>query len=157
MQRSTRQAVRAIVIHDGKLVVMNRQKFGQQFCTLVGGGIDSGETPEIALRRELMEETSMTVGTVRLVFVEDAGDLFGEQLVFLCEYIGGNPQLSPNSEEAAITKLGQNLYLPEWLPLSGLPNTVFRSDSVKRAIIEALIHGFPEMPERLAWRPESVA
>ena len=43
-----RTAVRAIVIKDQSLLVMHRNKFGQEFYALVGGGVDYGESAEQA-------------------------------------------------------------------------------------------------------------
>lgn len=152
------QAVRAIVLKNDQLLVMHRNKFGHEYYTLVGGGIDAGEAPEQALRRELREETGMVVGSVRHVFTENAGDPFGVQYVFLCEYQGGEPRLQPDSDEAKIAALGQNLYEPMWLPLRALPATPFLSESLKQAILEALQHGWPTAaPRALAWKQTSVA
>lgn len=83
-----RKAVRAIVIRNDQILVMKRQKFGQLYHTLVGGGIDHGETPEQALRRELYEETGLEIASPQLVYVEEAGDPFGTQFVFLCQICG---------------------------------------------------------------------
>jgi 8-oxo-dGTP diphosphatase len=153
---SNRQCVRAIVLNGEKMLAMKRNKQGYQYYTLVGGGIEEGEEPEAALRRELQEETGMQVGSVRLVWVEDAGNLFGEQYIYLCDYIGGDPKLAPDSEEQLSNQEGQNLYHPIWLTVTDLPDTLFRSGSVKQALVEALRSGFPVSPQRLAWKPESV-
>lgn len=150
------RAVRAIVITGDKLLVMKRSKFGQQYITLVGGGIDAGEDAETALRRELREETGMEVGKARLVYVEDAGDPFGVQYVYLCEYGGGDPVLHPQSDEASINQLGQNLYEPAWLPLTQLAQSPFRSESLKQALLTALQAGFPTEPQTLVWKAESI-
>lgn len=115
-----RQAVRAIVIKDNKLLVMHRNKFGQEFYALVGGGIDPGETPEQALVREVAEEASLQIGNPRLVIVEDAGRMFGMQYIYLCDWVRGEPQLDPTSSEAKIQQAGKNLYTPLWLPLDQL-------------------------------------
>lgn len=55
-----RKAVRAIIIKEGQLLIMHRNKFGQEYDTLPGGNIEVGETPEQALYRELEEETMVT-------------------------------------------------------------------------------------------------
>lgn len=149
-------AVRAIVLNGDRLLTMKRNKFGRLYYTLIGGGVDVGENLETALRRELREETGLEVGQIRLVFLEDGGDLFGIQHVFLCEYTGGEPQLSPNSEEAQITALGQNTYEPVWLPVSYLATLPFRSSSVRDAVLTGIQNGWPAQPQTLAWKPEAV-
>ena len=109
----SRQAVRAIVIKDNQLLVMHRNKFGTEYETLPGGGVELDESPVDALVRELAEETSVSVGDKRLVFIEEAGAPYGTQLVYLCQYVSGEPKLADDSEEALINKLGQNLYEPK--------------------------------------------
>lgn len=143
-----KQAVRAIVIKDGALLTMHRNKFGQQYYTLVGGGVNLRETAEQALYRELEEETGVQITNPRLVYIEDADSMYGTQYVYLCDYVSGEPVLSPESEEAKISALGQNLYEPVWLPLSQLPDATFLSTGLKNRILAAQEHGWPQEPER---------
>lgn len=152
-----RKAVRAIVIRDHELLVMRRNKFGSEYYALVGGGIDLGEDSETALRREIQEETGLKVGKVQSVFVEDAGDPYGTQYIYYCEYLGGEPRLQPDSDEAKITQLGQNIYEPVWVALADLPKLPFLSESLKVAILEGIKKGFPTKPQTLAWKPTSVS
>ena len=147
-----RQAVRAIIIKDQRLLAMKRNKFGLQYYTLVGGGIDAGEDAETALRRELREETSLEVGEVKLVFSEDAGDMYGQQFIYTVEYVSGEPQLASDSEEALISAIGQNTFEPVWLTFNELPQVIFRSSSVREAILIALQNGFPTQPQQLAFK-----
>ena len=144
-----RRAVRAIVIKDGNLLVMHRNKFGKEYETLPGGNIEVGETPELALLRELAEETSVVVTIERLVFIEEAGDPYGTQYVYLCRYASGEPQLAPDSEEALINKLGQNLYEPQWIAVANLPTLPFLSDKLKTAILDAIAAEFPSEPVQI--------
>lgn len=147
-----RQAVRGIVVNEGKLLVMKRNKFGAEYYTLIGGGIEPDEEPESALRRELREETGMQVGDVRLVFVEGAGEPYGTQYVYLCEYAGGDPMLAHDSEEATLNADGQNTYSPQWLPLNALPEANFLSQSLKEALINSFENGFPSDATQLEWQ-----
>lgn len=149
---SRKKAVRAIVINGDKLLTMKRNKFGSQYYTLIGGGVDLGEDLETALRRELREETGFELNSARLVFVEDAGELYGEQYIYLCECSGDKPTLAADSEEAAITAIGQNTYEPIWLPLTKISEVTFRSSSVRDALLEAIRSGFPDTPQQLAWK-----
>jgi len=149
------KAVRAIVIHNDKLLAMKRNKFGKQYYTLIGGEVNLGEDLETALRRELSEETGVTVGKVRPVFVEDGG-FYGIQYVFLCEYKGGELALRADSDEAKITVMGKNIYEPVWLPLSQVSQVPFRSASVAEAVLNGVANGFPSEPQELAWKAENV-
>jgi len=147
-----RQAIRAVVINNDKLLVMKRNKFGKEYYTLIGDGIELDEDQETALRRELMEETGMQVGAVRLVYEEEPGEPYGTQFVYLCEYQGGEPVLSPDSIEAQISAAGQNTYEPMWLAIADLPNVNFVSGSLKTELIRAMQQGFPNEPIQLDWQ-----
>ena len=144
-----RKAVRAIVIKDDALLTMHRNKFGEEYYTLVGGGIDVGETAESALYREVDEETSLKIANPRLVFIEQAGDPYGVQYIYLCDYVSGEISLPSTSDEAKINALGQNLYTPMWLPVKDLPNVPFLSERLKAVLIDTLLHGFPDKVETL--------
>lgn len=141
-----RKAARAIIVHDKKLLVMHRNKFGQEYYVLIGGGVEMGETNQQALTREIAEETGVAVSNPRLVLTEDAGLMYGMQYVYLCDYQSGEPQLSPESDEFKITALGQNIYTPVWLPVEQIPASVFRSERLKQALIKGIAHGFQKQP-----------
>lgn len=138
-----RRAVRAIVVKDGQLLVMHRNKFGHEYYCLVGGGIDPGETPEQALARELHEESGIQVANPRLVIIEEAGNPFGTQYVYLCDFVAGEPALHPESEEAQIHAMGQNLHTPMWLSIEALASAPeFRTEQMRQAVLDGLRHGF---------------
>lgn len=128
---------------------MHRNKFGTEYETLPGGNVELGETPDQAVLRELHEETSVVVSNPRVVFVEEAGDPYGTQYIYLCDYVSGEPQLAPDSEEEYINKLGQNLYEPKWVVLTDLPNLPFLSEKLKQAILDAVAGGFPTEPMQI--------
>ena len=141
-----RRAVRAIIIRDDELLVMHRNKFGKEYEILPGGNIEMGETPEQALYRELHEETQVAYKDPRLVILEHAGDPYGDQYIFLCTYVSGEPALHPNAEEMFINKLGKNLYTPMWLKLSELPGKPFVTEKLKTQILDCVHNGWPTVP-----------
>lgn len=57
----TRPAVKAVIEDDGEYLLIEQQTDSGTVWTLPGGGIESGETPEEALKRELDEEISIDV------------------------------------------------------------------------------------------------
>jgi ADP-ribose pyrophosphatase YjhB (NUDIX family) len=54
-----RPAVYAIVVHDGKVLLMKVRHTGK--CHPPGGGINAGERVEDALKREIREEAGIEV------------------------------------------------------------------------------------------------
>ncbi len=147
----SRQAARAIIIRNNHLLVMHRNKFGHEYNTLPGGNVEMGETLELAVIREVSEETSLTVESLKLVFVEEAGDPYGTQYIFKGEVAtDGEPRLSTTSEEAQINKLGKNLYEPKWLPLDAVASEEFLSEKLKLAILSAIENGFPSSPQQIS-------
>lgn len=142
-----RQAVRAIVINDDKLLVMHRNKFGEQYNTLPGGNVEIGETPEQALKREVYDETQYHITKLGLVFIEHCEHPYGDQLIYVCEYTGpAEPKLLPGCEEDQINKLGKNLYQPMWLSITELENSPFVTKELKIHLLKALSEDWPKTP-----------
>jgi NADH pyrophosphatase NudC (nudix superfamily) len=141
-----RRAVRAIIIKDDQILLIHRNKFGHEYDILVGGGIDIGETPEQALLREIQEEVGVSVSQPRLVFVERAGEPYGDQLIFICNYVDGEPRLNEDTPEFKIDQMGTNRYQPIWRRIDELQNLPIRSTSIKKAILDGIANGFPQSP-----------
>lgn len=136
-------AARAIIIKDNNILLMKRDKFGDQYYTLIGGHVELGESVEKALLREIHEETMIRVANPRLVYKEQAPKPYGLQYIYLCEYISGIPMLHPKADERKINALGVNIYTPMWVPLSQFKDLPFRSKSVHKKLIRHIQHGFP--------------
>jgi ADP-ribose pyrophosphatase YjhB (NUDIX family) len=56
--KKTRTAIRGIIIHEGKFAMIQSDKYME--CKFPGGGMESGETHQSCLTREIMEETGLT-------------------------------------------------------------------------------------------------
>ena len=79
---------RAIIIKDGKLVVMERHKNGRHYWVFPGGGLEGNETPEECCAREVMEEFGIVVKVKNMIyFMEQADTLQG---FFVCDWISGD-------------------------------------------------------------------
>lgn len=143
-----RNSVRAVVIKDGKLLLMKRRRDDYEFYTLIGGGIDDGETPEQALIREVQEESSVDIASPKLI-INLHDPKFGEQPIYLCEYVSGTPALAPDSGEAAQNKQGTNLYEPLWLDQGRLGEINLLPKELKATLLCYLQNTFPAEPIEL--------
>jgi 8-oxo-dGTP diphosphatase len=142
-----RRAARAIIIHNQSILLMKRNKFGNLYYALVGGGIEMGESADHAVLREVKEETTVTGANPRLVFIEQTNEMYGPQYIFLVDYQDGEAKLDPNSTEAAIHRMGKNLYEPIWVPVSKFASLPFLSSVLQKEILAGLREGFPKEPK----------
>ena len=55
--------VKCVVEHDGKWLMI-RNTYGHRYWTLPGGGVKRGESPAVAVRREVAEEVGITLREV---------------------------------------------------------------------------------------------
>jgi ADP-ribose pyrophosphatase YjhB (NUDIX family) len=144
------KAARAIIIEDGKLLVMHRNKSGSQYYTLVGGRANADETPEQAVVREVREETGMEVTAARLVFVENHPEPYNTQYIFVCEVAAhGEVAIQDTSEEGFMNRLSINLHQPFWVEAGAFPRLSFRTPQLQEAITQALKKGFPSEPQNI--------
>ncbi len=140
-------AARAIIIEDGKLLVIRRDKENSQYFTLPGGVIANNETAEEAVRREIHEETGLRITSARLVFIEKHPEPYNEQHIFLCATAPhGEVAIQAASEEDMLNKLGFNSHTPVWIPTALLPRLPFLTPHLGEMITKALKSGFPMQP-----------
>lgn len=144
-----RKAARAVVIHNQNILLMERNKFGSQYYCLPGGGIDPGETADHAAIREIKEEASIDVINPQLVYIEEAGDPYGTQYIFTCQYQDGEVKIHPHSIEAKLNEVGQNTFKTLWVPISKFVGLPFRSETLKQELLAAFRDGFPTEPKQL--------
>ena len=76
---------RAIIIRDGKLVVMKRVRNDNLFYVFPGGGLEGKETPEQCCKREVMEEFGIEVKPRKMIYYTKQANLI--QGYFVCDWI----------------------------------------------------------------------
>ena len=112
-----RNSAKALILHDGKLL-LNRcvSRLGIYYA-LPGGGQHDGELLTEAVRREVMEETGLTVEPMRMSAIfervseaRDGSTAHKMYFVFLCKYRDDIPQEEPVERDAYQTGM-------EWLAL----------------------------------------
>ena len=85
------QSVAGVVIKDNK-VLLARHTYGNGKGMLIipGGYVNYGETPQQALKREYMEETSIEVEPQNIIVIRF--NMHDWYIVFYAEYISGEAQ-----------------------------------------------------------------
>ncbi|HTU85052.1 MAG TPA: NUDIX domain-containing protein [Solirubrobacteraceae bacterium] len=92
--------VRAVIVHDGKLVVSRERRQGIEHVLLPGGRVQSGESVPDALVREVAEETGLDVVPVRLLYVAEVVGSYGAHdvnLIWLAELTDGESAIDSDT------------------------------------------------------------
>jgi ADP-ribose pyrophosphatase YjhB (NUDIX family) len=144
------KAARAIIIEDGKMLVMHRNKNGSEYFTLVGGRSEENEPIEKTLIREIREETGLEIITHRLVYTENHAEPYNEQYIFLCEVAPhGEVAIQDYAEENLLNRFEVNLHKPVWVATKNFRLLSFRTPQLYAAILKGLEKGFPKEPVKL--------
>ena len=91
MERPIRNSAKALIMKDGKMLVIRIKDNDEEWYIMPGGGQDAEELLIDSVCREVAEEMAIEVIPKELVFVIEGvrGETFHRvDLVFLCEYIG---------------------------------------------------------------------
>lgn len=135
-----RDRVASIVVENGNILLMYRINNKKEYYTFPGGGIESGETHIEALEREIMEETSIKIKVVKLLYEVD-WDHQSKQFFYLCEYIDGKPMLQENSVEKTAMADGTQFYNPCWIKTDLISQTLLYPLEVRDFFIEDINNG----------------
>jgi 8-oxo-dGTP diphosphatase len=103
----------------GQTIILSTQRGYGEFkdsWEFPGGKIENGETPQEALKREIMEEldTQIKVGTLIDTIEYDYSDFHLSMDCFWCEIVRGNLVLKEHENAKWLTK--EQLQDVEWLP-----------------------------------------
>ena len=103
----------------GQTIILSTQRGYGEFkdsWEFPGGKIKNGETPQEALKREIMEEldTQIKVGTLIDTIEYDYSDFHLSMDCFWCEIVRGNLVLKEHENAKWLTK--EQLHDVEWLP-----------------------------------------
>ena len=104
----------AVLIHNKKVALIKRVKDGLTYYVFPGGGIEKGETPAEATKREAYEELGINV-VVNECIAEI--DYLGKQYFFLCDIVGGT--FGTGQAEEYMDK-GKGYYIPMWVDVEYL-------------------------------------
>ncbi len=130
MERAVRNAAKALIIKDDKMLAIKISDGKEEWYIMPGGGQDVEELLPEAVCREVAEELGLQVEVKDLVFVIEG--LHGEDfhrvdLVFLCEYKG--------EIEGAILQSDTNQVGYDWLDIKTLNITPLYPSKLRRQIM----------------------
>jgi 8-oxo-dGTP diphosphatase len=108
-----------LVVNDGRILLMYRINKGNEYYVLPGGGMEKNENAKDTVRREIEEETTVKVTVNNLIqnFITGKGQT---NEIYNCDYLSGEPQLSPGSPEISRMEKGNQTYKPLWVSFSDL-------------------------------------
>lgn len=115
------------LIYSSKKLLRNKVLLGKRTITggyePLGGTLESNETPEEALHREIMEEAGLSirilsyVGSYRFYWYTNPSNCT-ICMLFRCAAM----QCFPDRLESMIQEVNELEIIPEWVPISSLPN-----------------------------------
>ena len=104
-----------ILIHEGKLALIERHRQGRHYFAFPGGGVDEGETDEQAAIREAEEELG-----IRVKIVQKAAEILRtgrrNQVYFLVDWVDGEFGTGTGEEYGEVDPF-HGTYNPLWMPL----------------------------------------
>lgn len=115
-----------LIVADKRLLLVHRRRGGQDYHVLPGGGIEPGETPEVAAVREALEETGLVVVLgERLATLENGARR--EHYFRVASFTGtldvGGPERDRQSDD--------NQYALVWLTLAELEHVTLRPEAAR--------------------------
>jgi ADP-ribose pyrophosphatase YjhB (NUDIX family) len=128
--------VRAVIIKDGKILLIKRTKPDLVYWVVPGGGVENGETNEQALIRECIEELGVNIEVKDLILelISEKEETIGQKEYFYRVNIldgaigsGNGPEFQKNSGYKGQYDIG-------WVDIKNLPNIDLKPESIKKQI-----------------------
>ncbi|MDD1369121.1 NUDIX domain-containing protein [Bacillus sp. MHSD_36] len=100
----------AIIVQEGKIALIKRIREGETYYVFPGGGIEEGETPEEAAKREAYVHIEVEHLITKVEYK-------GTEYYFNADIIGG---VFGSGKAAEFELKDRGIYLPLWLPIHEL-------------------------------------
>ena len=108
---------RAIIIKEGKLVTMYRERQGRIFYTFPGGGMEENETEKECVKREVLEEFGIIIKPIKKVYTYENKNSI--EYFFLAEWIDG--VFGSGKGEEFQENRNNGVYIPKLIEISDIP------------------------------------
>lgn len=133
----------AVIVKDNQILLFRRVKEGWgEYWVFPGGGVETGETPEQAMVREVAEELSLQVTEYKPLFEVFNDFTMNEKYPPRQEYFylvtGFTGEVKLGGEEAERMS-DADQYYPTWVPLTQIKEMVnLRPEAAREKVIELL-------------------
>jgi 8-oxo-dGTP diphosphatase len=126
------ERVRAIIIDQGKILLINRIKGNGSYWVIPGGAVESGESHAQAIKRECLEELGVKIEAQKL-FLQRLGDkpeIEGQrEFFYLCNIVDGQIGTGQGPEFQVGTQY-KGEYRIKWVDLKNLPEINLKPEEV---------------------------
>ena len=113
MKNTHRISVRALVIKDESvLLVRHEHRDRPPFWCFPGGLVEENEDLLVAVRRELVEETGISVEPLSVVAVQEFRKEKLLEVIFLCNYMSGTVSLGSDPDNPGLPVLVDARWVP---------------------------------------------
>jgi mutator protein MutT len=147
----TRLRAAAIIIQDDQVALIERRRKERHYFVFPGGGIETNESPEDAVVREVEEELGLQVQVQRL-----AVEVWYHQTphyYYLVNVIGGQFGSGQGKEYTAPFDPWIGTYHPVWLPIGDLLAHAVLPSPVAAWVMTCHPNTWPNEPHRIVDPP----
>ena len=132
-------------VADDKILMIHRNRNGEEYYIVPGGGVEDGETVEEAAYREADEETGLEIELGELLWKRPfstprqyGANIEQIEYAYLITQFSGTPVLTgPEFHRQSET----NQYSLQWVPLADFPNRVVYPSGMDKEKLLAAING----------------
>lgn len=137
-----RESCRAIVITDGQLMTMYREKEGRKYYIFPGGGMENDESEIECVKREALEEFGIVVEPIKKVYRYENEKTI--QHFYVCDWVSG--EFGSGEGEEFQGDESRGFYRPTLVKISDIGNIPLMPPE----ITEKLVLDFEKYGEELS-------
>ena len=113
-----RNRITGILVRDNKILLIHRINNGKEYYVFPGGGQEEGETREEALKREILEETSIEVQAEKLVYILRSNN--ENNYFYFCKASRKKAEFDKDSPEYKRMENDEQSYVLVWIPIESI-------------------------------------